>query len=210
MIDMANTLGIVSDIDDPAKAGRIKVTLAEMDGDTYPEWINPVFPSGWVMMPEIGDTVEIIMPDGEDAIEFAEEIRYRGWVLSDVFSVPKEFQTNYPRRRGFKTVAGHLLIFDDTPGSELISLSFKGKHLLNMTTQGIYLGSASASEPLVLGNLWKSGMDSFLTAFVAHTHTTSMGPSGPPDPGSIAGAESVRSGLAGSLSDFVFTQKVKP
>ena len=36
------TKGIVEDIDDPAKAGRVLCSMAELEGDTHPEWIHPI------------------------------------------------------------------------------------------------------------------------------------------------------------------------
>lgn len=108
--------GIVDSIDDPAKAGRIKVSVASMDGQGYPEWVKPVFTAGWIAMPEPGDEVELIMPEGEDIVEFAEEVRYRGRVLGESHPVPDAFQENYPKRRGFMSEAGHFLMFDDDGG----------------------------------------------------------------------------------------------
>jgi hypothetical protein len=73
-----NHSGIVQSNEDPAKAGRIKCAIASVDGQIYPEWIEPIFAPGWFTPPEPGDEVELVMPEGEDLAEFAHEIKYRG------------------------------------------------------------------------------------------------------------------------------------
>lgn len=111
-----NTKAIVTNIDDPAKAGRIRVAIEGMDGGEYPEWLEPTLTPGWVAMPSPGDTVEITLPDGEDIVEFADQVRYIGTVLDEAHPVDDDFKTNYPKRRGFRSPAGHFLIFDDDDG----------------------------------------------------------------------------------------------
>lgn len=207
--------GIVQSVNDPAKAGRIKVSLANMDGQIYPEWIEPVFLPGWISMPEVGDTVEIFLPESEDLIEFPEEVRYKGKILDDANSAPVEFKQNYPFRRGYKTKGGHLLIFDDKQGNEEITIAHKGVLLISITNSGIFFGTQSADEPMVLGTLWKTLMSDLLTHLIAHTHPTGVGPSGPPAPpeGGISGdLDNLLTGVQNKnqLSNFIFGQKVKP
>jgi len=137
-------IGIVTDNKDPAKSGRIKAAIPQMDGDSYPEWINPVWPAPWIVIPNVNDEVEIVLPDSEDAIEFAEEIYYRGYTIDESKSVPDEFKTNYPDRMGFKTKAGHILIVDSKSGQEEITLSHKGVMLVSLTNSGIFFGTQNA------------------------------------------------------------------
>lgn len=207
--------GIVQSVEDPAKAGRIKASITNMDGQIYPDWIEPVFLSGWISMPEVGDTVEIVSPESEDLIEFPEEVRYRGKIWDDANAAPDEFKKNYPFRRGYKTKSGHLLIFDDKQSNEEITISHKGILLISITNNGIFFGTQNADEPMVLGTLWKTLMDTFLTKIISHTHPTGVGPSGPPAPpeGGVAGDfDTLLTGVQNSdqLSNFIFGQKVKP
>lgn len=206
-------IGTVTSNKDPSKAGRVKVELAELDGQEYPEWMDPIWPGGqWICIPEPGDTVECVLPEGEDQIEFASEVRYRGVLFDASNPVPDEFKTNYPYRRGWKTNAGHILIIDDKQGSEEITLKHKDGHLVSLTNAGIFFGTQGATEKMVLGNLWQTMQSAFLGAFNAHFHATGVGPSGPPDPAALAITTPLKVGVdAGNqLSDFIFGQKVKP
>lgn len=141
------TTGVVTNIDDPAKAGRIKVALESMDGQEYPEWIEPEFPPGWVTIPEAGDQVALVMPEGEDVVEFADRVRYKGKVHDDANPVPEEFRKSYPKRRGYKTKAGHLLIFDDDAG-EITLTNGKSNDKIVMASNGQITITASLKNVL--------------------------------------------------------------
>jgi hypothetical protein len=112
----STTKGRVTSIDDPAKAGRVKVAIQEMDGNEYATWVRPSLTPGWVAMPEVGQTVELEMPEGDDIVEFSDEVRYKGRILDGANPVPEDFRDNYPKRRGFRSPAGHFLLFDDDDG----------------------------------------------------------------------------------------------
>lgn len=145
MVMRKNITGVVKDNKDPAKSGRIMVTLPSMGGDDYPDWVNPVWPEGWLWVPEVGSEVDLVLPEGVDAVEFASEVFYKGKVLDETQAIPSELQTNYPRRRGFKTKAGHILIVDDKAGTftikngkDGITLEMDGKGTLHL---GVTLGT---------------------------------------------------------------------
>lgn len=142
---------------DPAKAGRIKVELADLDGQEYPEWLEPILPGGlWVCIPEPGDTVECVLPEGEDKIEFASEVKYRGVVLDPANPVPSEFKTNYPNRRGFKTRAGHLLIVDDKAGTLTLTNGNSGI-TIEMDSAGLlHLGVTVGTDFILKGTTFNA------------------------------------------------------
>lgn len=208
-------IGVVSSNKDPAKAGRIKVQIPEMDGDAYPEWLDPIFPAGWITMPEVGDMVELVLPEGDDKIEFGSEVRYRGKVLTEGSPVPTEFKQNYPKRRGYKTKSGHLLLFDDTVGQEEVSISHKGVLAIVLNNSGIFLGTSGASERVPLGDLLMSSLSALTGALLTHTHlgvTTGPGITGVADAGSVTTwtAQKTKMDNASLVSDFVKTQKTRP
>lgn len=220
------TVGKVVNVQDPAYAGRITVELAEVGGKEYPEWVEPIILSGWLWLPEPGDNVEVEIPsDTDDLVEFADEVKWRGIVYDQDSPVSGEFKENYPKRRGFKTKAGHVLIVDDkdkvislsTPLNHIlllsekddkVSLRYKDTDVLTINASGIFLGTETATEPIVLGNLWKTMMDTILTALAAHVHPTGVGPSGPPDNAAVYTAQAALT--AATISDFIFGQKTKP
>lgn len=145
---MAAVLGI----EDPAKGGAVKVGMPELGGDEYPEWIEPVCPAGVFFHPEVGDTVAVDMPEGEDVTEFSEEVRYLGKLIAETEGYPDNFKTNYPYRRGLQTKGGHALIFDDKSGSEEIKL-VEGKtgNYVSITGKGeIKIGNVKAGSEIVM------------------------------------------------------------
>jgi hypothetical protein len=223
----APVIGVVTTNSDPAKAGRIKVALPQLDGAEYPEWIEPVFVPGWFSPPEPGDAVELELPEGEDLIEFAHEVRYRGQLFDDKHLPPDELKQKQARvhLRGYFTKAGHRLIFDDkdkvvslyTPAkmqllldekADKVSLRYKDTDVITINASGIFFGTEGASEPMVLGNLWKTMMDTILGALAVHIHPTGVGPSGPPNNASTYLTEQAKTGA--TISDFIFGQKAKP
>lgn len=249
--------GIVTTNEDPAKAGRIKCAIKTVDGQEYPEWIEPVFVPGWFSPPEPGDEVELIMPEGEDLAEFAHEIKYRGQVFDESHPPPAELKQKQKKvhLRGYFTKEGHRLIFDDkekeiwlytvdkyqvllsqkdkkieltTPAkhtlvldetNDKVSLRYKDTDVITINASGIFFGTETATEPMVLGNLWKTLTVSLVTAFLTHIHPTGVGPSGPPggsaqspNPTAAATTEAdlVLINANTHLSDFIKGQKVKP
>lgn len=132
----------VSDNADPEMRGRIKVTSAQALGAAdapLPMWIEPAMMWGFFIVPDVGETVEIVMAahgdmdesHGQAALE-EPDVRWRGvrfWSTPDAPMprvVPEDFKTNYGKRRGLATPQGHLLIFDDTEGKEKVSLQWHG------------------------------------------------------------------------------------
>jgi hypothetical protein len=142
------TATVVS-IDDPEKRGRITVACSGIMGDEeteIPFWIEPNLQWGWFVIPDVGETIDIISINdpsqdevfGESTIDSL-ELKWTGvryWTNEETEDqiearpVAEDFKTNYGKRRGFLTPAGHLFIFDDTEGKEKISLTWhqKGKY----------------------------------------------------------------------------------
>lgn len=158
---------------DPAKAGRIKVNVASMDGDQYPEWIDPIWPAGhWIAIPEPGDTVEIEVPAGEDVVEFSTDVKYIGRRLSEGQTVPSDFKTNYPSRRGFQTKKGHSIVVDDKAGtftitngrtSNTIEFDATGNIILTVTTL-LKLGGSTAAQSVMKGEIFNIANATMLAA----------------------------------------------
>jgi len=204
------TLGTVEVVDDEAKAGRIKVALAELGGDVYPEWVEPVSMPFWFWVPVVGQEVEVELPDSLDIVEFPEEVRYRGVPSSQTSPAPDEFKENYPLRRGFKTPNGMLFLVDDKKGSQQYVMRHANNMAITINKDGIYYGSDAADEPVVLGLQFVSLMEAILDMYIAHTHPTGTGPSGPPS--NAATGTTIKGQITNKdhLSNFIFSQKAAP
>jgi len=136
----------VSANNDDELRGRIRVTCAGLMGDEdteVPQWVDPVFEWGWFFVPDVGEIVEVEVTESDDDDEsFGQatidslDLHWRGkriWT-EDVTEegieprpIPEDMQTNYGKRRGFVTPAGHVLMFDDTAGEEQVRLSWHRK-----------------------------------------------------------------------------------
>jgi len=209
------TFGKVENIEDPAKAGRVECSLAEVGGQTYPEWFNPIFLGSWCMMPDVGDIVLVVIPGRDDITEFPEEVYYLGVRLNQETPVHDILlDGEYGKRRGFQTKGGHFIVVDDTKGAEEITISYKGTMLVSLTPSGIFLGTKDATEPMVLGELWKTLMSDILGELLTHTHVAPAGggPTLPPSVPEITALTALQGEInAGNhISNFIFGQKTKP
>ena len=124
---------VVERVDDPEERGRIQAHIAHVHPDQrLDEWIDPMFATagdsrGEFWPPDIGDRIWVLFENGDPD----RPIGYIGGWYSDRAPLPSEFAyqksgdtVSGPVRRGWVTRAGHRLIFDDTVGSERLSLSW--------------------------------------------------------------------------------------
>lgn len=133
MLQRETHVAVVVDTNDPEQKLRIKVKCAGLlggEGAAITEWIPPKLTWGFVVLPDIDEQVEIEVTTGSDTDEVKGQsfldspdmrwtgVRFQGPnAYNDMFS-----SANYGKRRGFVTPAGHVLMFDDTAGSEKINL----------------------------------------------------------------------------------------
>jgi len=90
--------------------------------------------------------------------------------------VPDEFKTDYPKRRGYKTKEGHLLIFDDAQEQIIITNGFTDDTItlhkggrIEVLSPTVQLASAprEALMKALTYNSAEGTMLGFLTAFVS-------------------------------------------
>jgi hypothetical protein len=136
---MNKYLARVVDNQDEKQLGRIKIVCPDFTGSQEPfdEWVEPLLDWGWFYIPDVDEIVEIeiLMSSGQDEVPFESAIynpvmKWRGKRTSGEDSdsprpVPAEMKTNYGKRRGFVTPSGHVLLFDDTPGSSRVRIGWK-------------------------------------------------------------------------------------
>jgi len=167
MIKSEKYIAVVANTDDPEKRFRIKVKCAALLGSedvVLNRWVNPAFGWGMVLVPNVNEQVEIEVYSGSDKDEvegqsFLEnpDIRWKGIRYQGPNAYESMFtETNYGKRRGFVTPAGHLLMFDDTDGSEKINLVWHNSE------DGYAMFSMNEDGSIVLAN--KNGSMLYLNA----------------------------------------------
>jgi len=144
---------IVTKNEDPEKRGRIKVKSLELLGaedKELPIWIEPSPLWGWFVVPDIGEEVAI---EAELSTKH-NEVADQGWLDNPrLWWTGRRYQSKqgeaprppdarftgagYGKRRGFATPAGHILLFDDTVGQEIVSLADKHGNTVSLTEASI-------------------------------------------------------------------------
>ncbi len=112
--------GIVDDVDDPVREGRIRLRFPWLPGDNQSYWA-PVATlmagdgrGSWIM-PEVGDEALVAFEQGDVNHPFVIGFLWNG-------RTPPPNDENTVSIRRLKTVSGHVLEFDDRPGQEKIVL----------------------------------------------------------------------------------------
>jgi len=171
--------------DDEAKRGRIRVVCPDFTGDSdkqLPIWIEPAYDWGWFVVPDVDELVEIEVLEQQETddvigqssvvnpvIKWRQKREYhveeiKAGIEKDVPIPPtpvhEDFTaSNYGKRRGFATPNGHVLMFDDTEGSQQINLTW---HALEGDEDKYSFLSFLPDGSIVLGN--KKGSMIFLNA----------------------------------------------
>jgi uncharacterized protein involved in type VI secretion and phage assembly len=132
-------IGIVTDNDDPAKQGRVKVKLPWLDDDAETWWARLAQPGagkdyGMAWIPQVGDEVLVAFEQGSVAHPFV-----IGGLWNGKDTAPLGdglFDAGSVKRSGFVSRTGHRLIFfdsSDESGLALISSDNKFRVSLNET-----------------------------------------------------------------------------
>jgi uncharacterized protein involved in type VI secretion and phage assembly len=116
--------GLVKSLDDPEQLGRVQLEfpwMSEESPESY--WARIAAPMaggerGFQLMPELGDEVLVAFDHGDLRLPYIV-----GFLWNGEHKPPR----SKPEQRALVSVAGHVLEFDDTPGSEKVSLLFKGE-----------------------------------------------------------------------------------
>jgi uncharacterized protein involved in type VI secretion and phage assembly len=107
------TLGAVTDVDDPDRLGRLRISLPAL-GDLDAGWLAVVCPGagqgrGIVALPDVGDSVLVLLPHGEPA---------SGLVLGSLFGTAEPpdgagIDGGRTRRWSLVTAGGQSVVLDD-------------------------------------------------------------------------------------------------
>ena len=171
-------VGEVSNVNDPDKLGRVKVTFSTIIDGEWPNWFQPIYNFfGEFSTPKSGDKVLCLIlssdPDlTKDTWEFC---------LGTLNTTKKEmldvWKKNYPKRKGFETPGGCRILVDDFRGSELIEIHHPDGTEILLKDGKVYLGAETGAGRLVR-------FDEMKTLFNKHVHkgvTTGAGVTDIPD-----------------------------
>lgn len=129
-------IGVVTNVDDPDKMGRVKLKFPWMDDQLETWWARMATPMagakrGIQFMPEVNDEVLVAFDRGD---------RGRPYVVGGLWN-GKDAPPLTPDRHSssgqtvmqqIKTRTGHILEFSETSGKEHVSVTTAGKHQLNL------------------------------------------------------------------------------
>jgi hypothetical protein len=181
-------IGTVTDNEDPEMNGRLKIECPTIvTGDSI-DWVEPVFhfvdssqQAGAVFIPNIGSQVEVEIESEEDSEVQGLEPKWRCTIYPDG-TMPEEFRVDgeYPNIRGWKTAAGHLMLFNDTEdkfefkyvhptGSEILVNNDGRIELKPVAGQAVFIGE-DADQSMVLGDALEAILSTMTSVFDAHVH----------------------------------------
>jgi uncharacterized protein involved in type VI secretion and phage assembly len=139
--------GLVTNVDDPDKLGRIVAQVPEVFEEQETPWAMPVVPfagagHGLVLLPEVGDGVWIEFESGDPSRPL-----WTGcWWGDDELPAPGGTKT-----RALVTAAGHKLVLDDD-GSE-VQLLHAGGAELKMTDDDITITIGGAEVKMTSSDI---------------------------------------------------------
>jgi len=112
---------LVTDVNDPQKLGRVKLKLPWFDPDMETEWcrVRQFYAGnqyGAFFLPEVGDEVLVAFIHGDMRLPIILGGLYNGQ------DKPPTHRAKNKDEKMIRTKGGHRIIFDDTSGSEKISI----------------------------------------------------------------------------------------
>jgi uncharacterized protein involved in type VI secretion and phage assembly len=124
--------GIVKDVEDPLKLGRIKVSFPWFDESMISEWcrIAQLYAGG-------GNKGSMFIPDLEDevVVAFVHGDMREPIILGCVYNLKDaapSFRDSTRDQKLIRTRTGHQLLLDDSAGKERVSVTSQGGHVVDL------------------------------------------------------------------------------
>ncbi len=145
-------VALVTDVDDPDEAGRVKLSFPWLSGD-YESWwarvaqLGAGSQRGAVWLPEVNDEVLVAFEHGDTRRPFVVGSLYNGVDLPRLGDGLVDPSTGAVRRRGFVSRAGHRLVFlddDAQSGAALLTGDDSLRIALKQTSTTIAISSDGA------------------------------------------------------------------
>lgn len=164
-------IGVIEDINDPEKINRVKVRCFGFHSQDKSLVTTKDLPWATVMMPAtsasfkgIGSNHELVV--GSWVVGFfrdgpsAQDPLVLGSIASKTegdIDIPTEAQNDPPYNKVHKTEAGHLVEFDNTPGSERINIQHKSGTTINIADNGTVNIQAANNQINLLSDTFING-----------------------------------------------------
>lgn len=131
-------VGLVTDVQDPDGLGRVRLTFPWLSDDNVSRWARVAAlhagPSrGQLFPPEVGD---------EALVAFEMDDVNRPYVLGYLYNGSSKPPGDSATVRVLHTVSGHKLTFDDTGGSEAVTVEDAGGNTIRLDADGVRVESA--------------------------------------------------------------------
>ena len=158
---------LVTDVNDPQELGRVKLKFPWFDQNMETEWcrVRQFYAGnqyGAFFIPEVGDEVLVSFIHGDMRLPIILGGLYNGK------DIPPSHRANDKDEKMIKTKGGHLIVLDDTSGSEKISIIDKnGDNSIVIDTVANSITVKSGKGKLILegqGIEIKSGLGIDVTA----------------------------------------------
>jgi uncharacterized protein involved in type VI secretion and phage assembly len=180
--------GFVEDRNDPSKLGRLRVRVPSIMCDALTDWAWPASSYaganlGFFFIPQHGDLVWVEFVEGALSHPLWSGC---AWAEPEgVPEIPEEAKASYPDTQVLKTRSGHVIILDDRPGGELITIRAKNgceitidpkADQITITAQHVTIQTTGeAAQPLATRDFVEK-------VFNQHVHPSGVGPTGKPVP----------------------------
>jgi uncharacterized protein involved in type VI secretion and phage assembly len=135
--------GVVTNVDDPYRRGRIRAKVPDVTGDEESGWALPCFPvagrgMGWFAVPPVGAPVWLEFERGDP-----ERPIWCGGLWESSADVPAPLQSDPTRKVLLQTSSGHRILLDDTPGSGGITIEAAGGQKIVLDASGIRIDTGA-------------------------------------------------------------------
>lgn len=132
-------IGLVTDLEDPDGLGRIRVEYPWLSESNISNWARVAAQLagpelGAFFQPEVGDEALVAFEMGDV---------HRPYILGYLWNGDNAPPSDDANLRMIQTVSGHKLIFDDTSGSETVTIEDANGNKIVMDADGITIESAS-------------------------------------------------------------------
>jgi phage protein D len=151
-------IGLVADLKDPEKLGRVKVKFPWLDDDYQSPWARVAFPGagasrGFVALPEVDDEVLVAFEHGDVTRPFVLGGLFNGKDAPPHAADLLDGGRRRVNKRVWQSRAGHYVILDDTDGKEMITIqTADGKYVFTLDQGGRQLIVSADQKISVNGN----------------------------------------------------------